>query len=90
MMRTLLAVVLLASGSMVLGCVPAPDPGTDDPNCEVERETIELALEAHLADSGSYPAELADIIGVWLDPDDEYLDWTYAISGDGYLLVGPC
>lgn len=89
-MRKVLAVVLLASGSVALGCVPVPDPETEDPFCEVQRQTIELALEAHLAVEGSYPAEFADLIGWWLDPDNEYLDWIYTTTGDGYLLVGPC
>ena len=89
MMRKLLAVVLLASGFTVLGCVPVPGPETEDPFCEVQRETIELALEAHLVSEGSYPAEFADLIGYWLKPG-EYLDWIYTTTGDGYLLVGPC
>lgn len=89
-MRKVLAIVLLASGPMVLGCVPVPDPETEDPICEIERRTIKTALEAYRADSGSYPAEFADLIGSWLDPDNEYLDWIYTTTGDGYLLVGPC
>jgi hypothetical protein len=93
-MRRLVVVVALLSCGALVGCGPMPptEPDPDLVQCETERETIELALEAYLiSEPGmSYPATLEELIGTYLKPGTLTQPWEYGSVGSAYTLDGPC
>jgi hypothetical protein len=95
-MRRLMVVVALLAGGALVGCGPLPpadpEPDPDLVQCEIERETIELALEAYLVSEPgmSYPPTLEELLGSYLDPDWVTLPWGYSSTGTAFTLDGPC
>lgn len=73
------------------GCAPMPElPEEDLTRCEVERLTIETALEAWFAEELSYPATLDELVGTWVEPGSITFDWLYGSDGETYSMFGPC
>ncbi|MAT04650.1 MAG: prepilin-type cleavage/methylation domain-containing protein [Acidimicrobiaceae bacterium] len=74
----LAAVVVFAVGGIT-------DQGQES-SCDAEKKTVEVALEAYRAQTGDYPATMADLTA----EDAEFLrddpSW-YDINGDGELLA---
>ena len=92
-LRTVAAgAALIAAAAFGVGCTPTPPP--DDESraaCEIERRTIETALAAWQASNGGgqYPSSFEDLLGVFLDPDRDYLNWIYGADGASYTLSAP-
>lgn len=75
------------------GCAPMPElPEEDLTRCEVERRTIETALEAWFISDGdgSYPATLDELVGTWVEPGFITFDWLYGSDGASYSMFGRC
>lgn len=93
-MRRLLGAVALVAGGALVGCGPMPptEPDPDLVACQLERETIEVALEAYLiSEPGmSYPATLDELIGFYVEPGTVTQPWEYTSTGSAYTLDGPC
>lgn len=73
------------------GCAPLPElPDDELSQCEVERRTIETALEVWLIveGEGSYPATLEELVGEYVE--DITIDWLYGSDGETYSMFGPC
>ena len=87
------AAALVVGVGAVAGCTPNPElPEDDAARCSVERRTIQTALEAWKASEGAgdYPAELEELVGVFLAPDGIPFGWLYGTDGATYSLFGPC
>jgi hypothetical protein len=95
-MRRLMVAVALLVGGTLAGCGPLPptepEPDPDLAECQTERETIELALEAYLiSEPGmSYPPTLEQLLGTYLKPGTITQPWEYGSVGATYTLDGPC
>jgi len=84
---------LVATAAFGVGCTPTPPPDDESQAaCEIERRTIETALEAWSADAGGgqYPATLGELGGVFIKPGSIDLDWIYGTDGASFSLFGPC
>ena len=90
-----------AAAALLLGAcgTPVPEQATttteDDSSqhCEVDRKTIETAVEAYAVgeQGGSYPATLQDVVDAgYLRPDTDLSVWTYSSTGTAFTLVGAC
>ncbi len=90
---TAASVALIATVALGVGCAPSPlpDDGAQQA-CEIERATIETALEAWKASDGGgqYPSTFEDLIGVYIKPGSIKVDWLYGSDGASYSLYGPC
>ena len=89
-----------AAAALLLGACGTPAPGpvttttttmdeTSTQRCQVERETIEIALEAWALEHNGYPAALQELVGVYIEDSPEF-PWTYASTGADYTLTGHC
>lgn len=91
MRGVVLAVGVVGAVVVGAGCVPLPElPDDELSQCEVERRTIETALEVWLIveGEGSYPATLEELVGEYVE--DITIDWLYGSDGETYSMFGPC
>ncbi len=94
--RRLGAAALISTAALLGACGTPPPDGTttttiDDNACQIERQTIETALEASLVSDGAYPSSIAELIDEgWIAPKHISLAWTYQSDGVTYTLTGSC
>lgn len=92
------ALAVLGAGTWLSGCITppsAPPTSTTEPvsneQCEIERETIEVALEAGSLELGAYPPSIQWLLDhTYLAPKHVTLDWTYSSDGASFTLTGDC
>lgn len=92
------ALAVLGAGTWLTGCITPPSGSpttTTEPvstqQCETERETIELALEAGSLELGEYPPSIQWLLDhMYLAPKHVTLDWSYSTDGASFTLTGDC
>ncbi len=94
--RAFVAGTTVAAALLLSGCgTPAPEQATttttehDLMRCRVERDTIEVALEAWAIEHDGYPSALQELVGVYLEDAPEFV-WTYVSTGTEFTLTGAC